>query len=121
MTKLEIRPATRDMLTRYYGRPPKQSMRAWIGFLGDEMVGAAGFVIGSPYITIFSDLKPGIRGHKKEIWRGAAFIMEQAKRYKSPIMAIADPDEPTAKRFLPRLGFVFMGTCTDGDVYQWQA
>ena len=121
MTRLEVVPATRALLTEYYGEPPTKSQRAWVGLLGGKPAGVAGFLFHGQYITLFSDLKPEIRPHKKEIWRASAFIMEQAKRYKTPVLAIADPDEPTAPRFLSRLGFTFVGSCSDGDVYQWQA
>lgn len=121
MTRLEIVPATRALLTEYYGQPPSKSQRAWVGLIDGTPVGVAGFLLHGQYITLFSDLGQGIRGHKKDIWRAAAFIMDQAKRYKTPVLAIADPDEATAPRFLSRLGFTFVGTCSDGDVYQWQA
>lgn len=121
MTRLEIVPATTALLTEYYGEAPTKSQRAWVGLLDGKPVGVAGFLIGGQYITIFSDLKDAIRPYKREIWRASAYIMAQAKRYRTPVIAIADPDEPTAPRFLSRLGFEFVGSCSDGDVYQWQA
>lgn len=120
MTKLELVPATTAALTAFWGERPKRSLRAWAALLDAEPVGVGGFAYGGPYITVFSDLKPEIRPYRKQLWGFAKTIMAEAKRYGAPLMAIADPDEITAPRFLERLGFQFVSTTSDGDVYQWQ-
>lgn len=120
MAEVEIVPATADHLRQFFGDSPRQTVRAWAVLLDGKPVGLGGFAYGGDYITVFSDLRPEIRPYRKVILKAAQHVMREAvSRHQGAVMAIADPNEPTAPNFLKHLGFLWVGTSPQGEVYQW--
>lgn len=120
MADLELVPASSDQVRRFFGETPKQTVRAWAVMLDGEPVAIGGFAYSGDYIVMFSNLTPEIRRFPKSLLKAAKQIVrEAAARHKGAVIAIADPSEPTAPNFLTHLGFLYVGSSPDGEVYQW--
>jgi hypothetical protein len=110
-----IIPATAELLERFYGAPPKQTMRAFVGVLDGEVLGVVALVADGSRMALFSEMKPEARKYSKAIVRGAREIMALAERIGAPVHAAADTDIPCAERFLTRLGFTRIAP----EVFEW--
>lgn len=102
-----IRQATADDLVAYFGAAPRQSMRAYVAVVDGRPVGIAGvsyeFRGRDARVKLFSEMKPEMRRHKKAIVRGARAMLEA---FGAPgMVAVANPEEKGACRFLAALGF----------------
>lgn len=119
MKKIEIVPSSIEHINQFLNTPPKYTIKSWTALLDGEAIGIAGFTYGDDCITVFSTLTKEIKRYRKQLWRTAKMIISEADKLKGNLMAIADPKEPTASRFLEKLGFKYVGTQTEGEVYQW--
>ncbi len=71
---------------------------------------------GQPPV-MFSDIREGEPRNPSLIARAARTMLE---RYADgPIHAVADPNEPTAPKFLTYLGFEYVGASRYGEVYRY--
>lgn len=103
-----IRPATRDDIDRFRGEYELgPSVKALVGDLNGELIALGGLAYCGGKVVAFLDLKPEARKFKKSMHQAALMVMEMAKagghRF---VYANAEPGEPTAERWLTRLGFV---------------
>lgn len=119
MGKVEIRVATIDDLTKFWGHPPVCSMWAFVAMLDDEPIAVAG-VLRSSYLVAFSEMKEAMRGRKKDIVRMACANMNAIRSRNLPVIALANKDEPTAESLMKHLGFVYLGSTPNGEVFSWQ-
>lgn len=120
MANMEIVPASAAQIREFFGEKPKQTVRAWLVMIDGAPVALGGFAYSGDYIVMFSDLKPDIRRYRKSIVKAAKQIVREAtSRHNGAVIALADPNEPTAPSFLTHLGFLYAGSSPDGEVYQW--
>lgn len=112
--RVEIVPATAELLTRFYGEAPKRSMRALVGVCGDEVLGVVALVPDGNRLALISEMKPEARKYRKAIVRAAREIMRIAQAAGAPVHASPDPEIACAKSFLERIGFSHL----HGDVYE---
>jgi RimJ/RimL family protein N-acetyltransferase len=115
-SKPEIRPATHADLVAFYGKPPSQTSRSWVGVVDGTVLAVFGLVYkrGRP-AYFFSDLAPEARRYRIAIMRAARMMLDQMGQI--PVPAFADPGIPAAGRFLERLGFRFIGEVDGQMVY----
>lgn len=105
-----MRPATADVLRRFYGVSVPKSLRAWALWQDDEPVGVAGYHITNGKAVVFSDVKDGLP--KMTIWRGAKLFMDMLNL---PAVCIATD---TSGPMLKRLGWHHVGASEVGEVYE---
>lgn len=103
---ITVQQANAENLFRYYGRTPPYTLSGLVYFEGDRLTGepvaVAGVYRAHGYKIVFSDLKPAARKYKKMIYRAAKDFISGIDY---TVHAIVDGGEPTATRFLVRLGF----------------
>lgn len=109
--------ATADHVRAFYGGPSPYSMRACVALLDDVPVAIGGIAYRSGILYAFMELKDEMRPYKFSIGKFARRLVGIFGGV--PGMTIASPDEPTAPRLLEWLGFDYVGSCGDGEVYQW--
>jgi hypothetical protein len=105
--KPEIVPATRELMERFYGHPPRQTAQALVTLLGDEPIGVAG-VYADRYgrMVCFADTRPVLRERfSKTGVRMAHRLMKMAREKGVTLWAAADSGIEPAARFLEYLGF----------------
>jgi hypothetical protein len=115
---MTIRPATAEDLERFYGAPPAQTMQALVADLDGELLAVGGVMRTADALVAFSDMKPGMRRHKKDIVRGAREIMRLVHASRAPVLAVADRNEAGAGNLLQRFGFRPAGTSRGAAVYR---
>lgn len=110
--KTATRPATARDILGFYGRSSEKTIRAQVWELDGEPAAVAGVYRLGAARVVFSDIRPGVP--KMAIWRQAKAFMDDLK---APALCIA---EANSGPFLERLGWAFVGSSEDGDVYQWR-
>lgn len=123
---IEVRPATAADVRAYYEGEAPATLRAWVAVLDGEVVGIAGIAYGGlsrsrPAPEAFSEFKPALAPHlgSAAVRRGIRRVVKMIRQTRPRPIAIASPDHPGAPALLKRLGAVRIGTCEQGDVYQW--
>lgn len=119
-TKLLVRPATRQDVEAFAGKPNAQTVRAFVGDLDGKIIAIGGVAVVKGRHYAFLDLDEEARGYKMHIMRTALRMMQDAsKRGVRFIFAEADQCEPKSDAWLKRLGFE-----TDPraqNLYRWKA
>jgi len=95
-------------------------VKALAGFVGGELVAIAGLALSRGRVVAFADLKPEAKQHRFALHRAAVRVMADARRQgHKVIFATPDLNEPTARRWLQRLGFSPVDD--EGKIWLWQA
>lgn len=117
---ITVRTARQEDVSRYYP-DMRCSFVAWVCELNGAVVGMIGIAKLRPVAAMFSVFEEVLRPHLKSLT-----ILRLIKRAEAavkashvPVLALAQPDEPTAPTILQRLGFTFVGSFDDGDYYGW--
>lgn len=100
---LVIRPATKADIEAYYGTLPPQTIRAWVGEKDGKMMGIGGYSLAKGAVIVFTDHRPEIS--KRDIVRGARFLMRIYRDLKMEVLAIPPP-EGEGKSAMAHYGFV---------------
>jgi hypothetical protein len=109
--KTTTEPATQADILAFFDKLPAQSMRAWVLKRNDEVLGVAGFYVSNGVAVVFSDSTDGIP--KLRIWRESLKFMRDLK---IPAICTTQGSGP----FLERLGWIYVGPSSDGDVYRFE-
>lgn len=119
---LKIRPGTREDVLAFDGEEPKKAMKVIVGEEDGKIIGYGALVYQRGAVTgVIARLSPEARRHKVALHRVALMLMKMAREARLPnLVAIADPNEETAERWLMRLGFRHVGQDSLGKVYLWQ-
>lgn len=113
----EIVDLTQDHLFEWYGEDGKgPTVKGVAGYVDGKLIAIAGFRIARGHVIAFCDLKPEARAWKAAIHRTAVRLINDAKRRHRRILAVCDEDEPTAPKWLTRLGFKEQ----EGGVWEWR-
>lgn len=110
---VELRPATRDDLIRFFGHAPEFTMRAIVAVKDERPIGVTGVVVTQDCAAVFSDISDELLAHKKTIVRAAKQIIGVARQFHLPICITSD--EHSSQAFLQHLGFEPVGE----GVYRW--
>ena len=106
--RISFRPITlSDYQEFYQNQTPPVTVRGYSFFVDDKLVAIGGIRNeGGGYFIAFSDIKESAIVEKAAVWRNSLIVMRMIDDMHIPVFAIANPDLPTAPRFLTRLGFV---------------
>lgn len=114
-----IRPATKADVEALCGQRYPNAIRALTVEHDGEPVAIAGVLHSTP-MQCFSTMKDVVRQSPKTIVKCAKQLRNILNCYECRILAIAEDREPTAKRFLEFVGFEYLDTTSQGEIYQWQ-
>lgn len=103
--KIEVRPASREDIVAFCG-DCRQTVRAYVGVQNGEVIALGGLSFIRGRVVAFCDLGDQARHHPKTLHQVARRVMKKAldAGYKH-VFALRDEGEPTAPRWLTRLGF----------------
>lgn len=99
-----VREATRADLEQFCGRVGP-SVKGVVAVLDGKIIGAAGLAFKDGVVAIFCDTTEAVKPFKTLLHRGAIRFLAEAKKHHRFIIAEMDCNEPTAERWLRRLGF----------------
>jgi hypothetical protein len=118
--RLTARPATlADVRARYPDHTA--SFRAWVFELDGEPKGIVGIALYRPVSTLFSAFDEELRPHlpRPTVMRVVKKLQRLCERYPRPVVATAEPGEPTAPGLLRKLGFHLVDNIDGEDVYRF--
>lgn len=117
--KLAARYATREDIERYYGEPPRHTLRAVVALADDEPAGIIGIARAGHYWVLHSEFRERLRPHLRSITllRAIKMAMHLVEDCRGSVVALVSPDEPDSRRILLRLGFT--ETNEDEEVFLW--
>ena len=117
---MKIVPATHEIVSRYYGVPPRYSLRAWAAVDGDQVLGVGGMCVTQQVLVMFLGMNDGLREYflrsPLALVRGVRRLQKQATEKGLRLQAEADASIPCSARFLERMGFVKQN---GSGVYLW--
>jgi N-acetylglutamate synthase-like GNAT family acetyltransferase len=106
MSKVTVRRATRADIEAFSDLANKPTIRAYVGVLDGEIIAIGGLAFSMGRWFAFCDLTEKARKYKLTIARVGKRIMDDAREMGLRfVYADADPNEPTAVRWLTSLGF----------------
>lgn len=121
-----VRRATAADLREYYGGDPPATVKAFAALLDGKVMGVMGIAYGGlararPCPEVFSESRPEFARHRKSfaVLRAVKELMAMVARTRPAPIAIADRNYPQSTELLQRLGAVRIGSCEQGEVYQW--
>jgi hypothetical protein len=107
--RAEVRSATRADLAAYYGHDNiGPSVKAVVGVLDGKPVAIGGIAFKNGMVELFADIKDEARPYKHHLHRTALRLIKDALKEHKYVFAAADEKEPTAAKWLSRLGFKHM-------------
>lgn len=116
MQGFRVRAAKAADIEAWHGKSLQHTVRAWVAEEDGEVIGMAGYYLpGGPPI-VFSDMREGMKRHRKAILKEARRVMSEVRQ---PMFAMASQKEDGSERFLQWLGFVHYKTTPEGEVYLW--
>ena len=110
-------PLTHEHLVEWHGDAGRgPTVKGIAGFIGGKLVAVAGLIYYPGTVVAFCELRDEARPHKVLIGLTAARMLREAKQRHKRIVAMIDNAEPTAERWLARLGFRH----EQGDLWIWR-
>jgi hypothetical protein len=120
MTRPKIRHATAADLDAFYGENrPRVSQRAIVVELDGEILGVAALNYFDGQMTAISEMRDELQAYPVTIMKAARMFAEILDKHGAGVLAVASNEIPRSAQFLERVGFNYIGTVTDGRVYQW--
>lgn len=113
--KEEIQPATTEDYVTVCGQSPKFTMRLFKVVDDGRLLGIFGYHYMNGKAVIFSNIHAKMPA--KKLFRIAIACMKKISQHGVPLIALAS--ECTAPRFLEHLGFKYVASNTQGDIYEW--
>ena len=105
MSPPEIRTATREDFEHFLDGPLRFSARGIVAFLDGKPVAIAGLAFRNGIVAAFCDIGPEMRQFRHLIHRRAIRLVSDAVATHRVVHAQMDMCEPTAPKWLRRLGF----------------
>jgi hypothetical protein len=117
---LVTRAATAEDVKAFYP-DLRCSFRAWVCELDGVVQGIIGVALVRPLSCLFSVFREPLRPFLRHlaIMRLIKRAQAAVKASRVPVLAVAEPTEPTAPGILKRLGFEYIGLFDDGEIYGW--
>ena len=111
MIRFEL--ATQELARKFYEKEPEISFRGIFAVKDGEPIAIGGvYRIGKAWYA-FSDMKPEMRKHKRDIVRGIHLLEAFYDSLGYPVLAVVSSDESTAPGLLQKLGFEPIGLETE--------
>lgn len=106
LLKPVIRPATREDIIAFHGKPYPFTSRAVVGLVRGRRIAIGGVGDVDGRLFAFYAMKPSARRYKVSIVKAAAAVIEAVKADGAKfIWAIVDPKEPGSRRWVEAMGF----------------
>ena len=107
-SKVEIRPATKADVLRFYKGPPIYSARAVVAVVDGEPIGIGGVCRMGKQMVVFTDFDVESIS-RKDLVRAAREVLKIIGRYTT-VAAYIDPKSEAAKSFGKHFGFQTTGS-----------
>jgi hypothetical protein len=116
---LQARPANANDVKHFYPEITA-SFRAWACDLDGQVQGIIGLALTRPTACMFSTFNEPLRPYLKSmtVLRLIKTAEAAVKASRVPVLAIAEPSEPTARGMLERLGFEHIGEFEGDEIYR---
>lgn len=116
---IQLRPATQADWLAWHDSLPPSRVRAWVIDDDGASLALGGVKYGGPcdIPCVFFALKDDARARKKTLHKFARIAIAHVLERESQVVAIRDEKEPTADRWLRRLGFEPLCMTPDGEYY----
>jgi len=114
---MSLRWATPADIESFYGTRPTQTVRALAWEMDGVVIGMGGLSRDAGQIVAFLDLKPEARTNKRALVRALREGHKKLFVNNMPVIAIADPNEPTARGLLEHFGFEHI----ENGVFVWHS
>lgn len=118
MSRVDIRPATSEDFTRFYGNPAPWTIRGVVVTVDDNPVAFGGYYLREGHAFVFTDVKEEGRSYRWALYKGAKAVMGMAGKTGLPMMAAADPDEETSIKALVHFGFGYSHMQDDTHIWR---
>lgn len=118
---VEIKPAQEWMVKALYGETIERTVEAIVALDGDAVLGMAALYPENGRLVLVARITDKARqglqacGHRRALLKAAREIMKRAKRWKLPVVVLADKRIEGADKLIAHLGFKPSG----GDFYEW--
>lgn len=110
-----IKPATPELLARFYGKLPERTSHAIVAMEGERVIGVAGLYQDGPRMVAFTELD-GVRADKRLIVKGYRALLPLMRAAGLPVLALCDAAVEGSERLLLHYKFRPIGE----GVWQWQ-
>lgn len=100
---IKVREANKDDFLKFYDKI-EFTCKGWI-IEDKEPIAIGGLAFHKYGIVLFSTFKKELP--KKAFWSISKKGLQEAEKYKMPILAVRDSHIESSKRYLEKLGFVF--------------
>lgn len=104
MTSTEIRPATPELMQRFYGAMPKKTSEAIVAVRGERVLGVAGVYREIGASIAFSELTDELKADKRALVQGARALTLMLERGGRDVYAMKG-DAQGADVLLRHIGF----------------
>ena len=120
MRKVEIIPATLDLITEFEGQPPELTQKTLAVRENNETIALTGILLNQSRWILFSHIHPDVqkdlRKYKREVILASRKVLEMVKNQPLPVYAKAQEGVDGSDRLLIHLGFVHI----ERGLYKWQ-
>jgi len=118
MRNPEIRPATSDLLTKFYGELPR-TQKSLVIIEDGELIAVTGLYPDKDRMIMFTDIKEEIRPRLKDYRRTILICAKRLFKMTNnlPVHALADPEIEGSDRMLKHFGFEQL----QKDLYSWHS
>lgn len=113
--------ATAADLIQFFGSLPSQTTKAFVVLEEGQVVVIVGIAREGRINKFFGEWRHREQLKRMTVLRAIKAAMGLVARSKLPVISLALPGEPEAPRLLERLGFHFVESSSEGDVYQWHS
>ena len=115
MKRPEIKPATEELLIKFYGKP-QRTQKSLVIIEDNEPIAVAGVYPDKERFVFFSDVKPGInmKNYKRTVIACTKKLLKLT--HNIPVHAVADPKVEDSEKLLKHFGFKQL----DKELYSWQ-
>lgn len=108
-----FRRATAADAEQFFGGQMMFSMRGWVAEQDGVVTAIGGLYYEGGRPIAFSEMTGTFRKDRKDVAKGCRILMQMIDKIKSPVYAVANPNEPTAQKLLAKLGWVPTGRFTE--------
>lgn len=113
---VEIKPATTELLTQYYGYLPKRSLCSVVAIQDNKVIGVSGYYNDKNRFVAFADFNEAVRRNKRIMVKGIRAVRELLRSKKLTVQILADPEVPDSQKLLKHIG----SQPLMGDIYTWE-
>lgn len=110
-----VRPATSADLAAFSTAPTWGTIRAIVAETDGKVIGIAGLAYQGEHVIAFSEIRDELRRYPVTIMRAARRVLRMLDG--TGALAVANPEEQGARRFLTRLGFATV--CDRTGTFRW--